>query len=162
MAARQYHHGSAKIEGPAAGKNTSGGVSLCFGQCKQEPRLVGGHSSTWTWYTSGQTTAINWHDAINRQLATVHQSSLGRRWLMNGNKGLQLQCDDSSLYQSICKFQSTFMVHSGVNLLIFRADPSSRYSGALGSRMNGARPGVTVPKYTNFPLVAAKLFKWQN
>ena len=34
MAARQYHHGSAKIEGPAAGKNTSGGVSLCFGQCK--------------------------------------------------------------------------------------------------------------------------------
>ena len=104
-------------------------MSLCFGQCKQEPRLVGGHSSTWTWYTSGQTTAINWHDAINRQLATVHQSSLGRRWLMNGNKGLPLQCDDSSLYQSICKFESTFMVHSGVNLLIFRADPSSRYSG---------------------------------
>ena len=212
-------------------------------------RCVSGNansSSTWTWYTSGQTTAINWHDAINRQLATVHQSRspvkgrrtkmsksnfffwktdarlvvsltrrkkkrpsqssekqrnethfcrrrldlfffgaapggpkgvegragggqglkwsltnfqqllkrqrriflspktlnwnrwtggsapLRRRWLMNGNKGLPLQSDDSSLYQSICKFQSTFdgsrrgVVHSQVRIF-FRI-----FSGVLG------------------------------
>ena len=60
------------------------------GKCKHEPRLVvgpvGGHSSTWTCYTSGRTTAINWHDAINRQLATVHQSRSpvkGRRTKMS-------------------------------------------------------------------------------